>query len=174
MLNCSSLLRNRYLKLFWSLVKSSCVLLLFPYLLFSTVRLHRCTWLEKGVLFLRSNILHCSLFFPSPVAFLFNWIGFFLSFCLTSSAAGRYGAISGFGLSLIKWVLIVRVRAVIEYSVLPAQILNGSSVVCCCRVSVQLPTGSFFFSSFPPISLVILMDSTGCGGCSWLWVSLRK
>ena len=43
------------------------------------------------------------------VAFLFNWIGFFLSFCLTTSAAGRYGAISGFGLSLIKWILIVRV-----------------------------------------------------------------
>ncbi|XP_054610916.1 NEDD4 family-interacting protein 1-like isoform X1 [Dunckerocampus dactyliophorus] len=42
------------------------------------------------------------------MAFLFNWIGFFLSFCLTTSAAGRYGAVSGFGLSLIKWVLIVR------------------------------------------------------------------
>nr|XP_004611287.1 unnamed protein product [Sorex araneus] len=42
------------------------------------------------------------------MAFLFNWIGFFLSFCLTASAAGRYGAISGFGLSLIKWILIVR------------------------------------------------------------------
>lgn len=51
------------------------------------------------------------LFIPSAfsVAFLFNWIGFFLSFCLTTSAAGRYGAISGFGLSLIKWILIVRV-----------------------------------------------------------------
>ncbi|KAE8614550.1 hypothetical protein XENTR_v10008208 [Xenopus tropicalis] len=46
--------------------------------------------------------------FTFTVAFLFNWIGFFLSFCLTSSAAGRYGAISGFGLSLIKWILIVR------------------------------------------------------------------
>ncbi|XP_009081978.1 PREDICTED: NEDD4 family-interacting protein 1, partial [Acanthisitta chloris] len=33
---------------------------------------------------------------------------FFMSFCLTTSAAGRYGAISGFGLSLIKWILIVR------------------------------------------------------------------
>ncbi|KAK3555353.1 hypothetical protein QTP86_014953, partial [Hemibagrus guttatus] len=42
------------------------------------------------------------------MAFIFNWIGFFLSFCLTTSAAGRYGAISGFGLSLIKWILIVR------------------------------------------------------------------
>ncbi|KAG7220048.1 hypothetical protein INR49_018438 [Caranx melampygus] len=33
------------------------------------------------------------------MAFLFNWIGFFLSFWSTTSAAGRYGAISGFGLS---------------------------------------------------------------------------
>ena len=44
------------------------------------------------------------------VAFLFNWIGFCLSFCLTNTIAGRYGAICGFGLSLIKWILIVRVR----------------------------------------------------------------
>ncbi|KAM9828873.1 NEDD4 family-interacting protein 2 isoform X2 [Syngnathus typhle] len=42
------------------------------------------------------------------MAFLFNWIGFCLSFCLTNTIAGRYGAISGFGLSLIKWILIVR------------------------------------------------------------------
>ncbi|XP_015284580.1 PREDICTED: NEDD4 family-interacting protein 1 [Gekko japonicus] len=48
------------------------------------------------------------------MAFLFNWIGFFLSFCLTTSAAGRYGAISGFGLSLIKWILIVRVSGKVE------------------------------------------------------------
>uniref|UniRef100_A0A2K5KD30 Uncharacterized protein n=1 Tax=Colobus angolensis palliatus TaxID=336983 RepID=A0A2K5KD30_COLAP len=48
------------------------------------------------------------------MAFLFNWIGFFLSFCLTTSAAGRYGAISGFGLSLIKWILIVRVSCTTE------------------------------------------------------------
>lgn len=45
------------------------------------------------------------------VAFLFNWIGFCLSFCLTNTIAGRYGAICGFGLSLIKWILIVRVRS---------------------------------------------------------------
>lgn len=53
--------------------------------------------------------LICCFSLPFLVAFLFNWIGFFLSFCLTTSAAGRYGAISGFGLSLIKWILIVRV-----------------------------------------------------------------
>ncbi|XP_041128289.1 NEDD4 family-interacting protein 2-like [Polyodon spathula] len=42
------------------------------------------------------------------MAFLFNWVGFCLSFCLTNTIAGRYGAICGFGLSLIKWILIVR------------------------------------------------------------------
>ncbi|XP_051866092.1 NEDD4 family-interacting protein 1-like isoform X1 [Pristis pectinata] len=42
------------------------------------------------------------------IAFIFNWIGFFLTFCSTNTIAGRYGAISGFGLSLIKWILIVR------------------------------------------------------------------
>ena len=59
--------------------------------------------------FTRTPGLDVFFCFPPSVAFLFNWIGFFLSFCLTTSAAGRYGAISGFGLSLIKWVLIVRV-----------------------------------------------------------------
>ncbi|KAM6147245.1 NEDD4 family-interacting protein 2 isoform 5-T5 [Phoenicopterus ruber ruber] len=44
----------------------------------------------------------------SSVAFIFNWIGFCLSFCITNTIAGRYGAICGFGLSLIKWILIVR------------------------------------------------------------------
>uniref|UniRef100_A0A8B9Y2Q5 Nedd4 family interacting protein 2 n=1 Tax=Bos mutus grunniens TaxID=30521 RepID=A0A8B9Y2Q5_BOSMU len=42
------------------------------------------------------------------VAFIFNWLGFCLSFCITNTIAGRYGAICGFGLSLIKWILIVR------------------------------------------------------------------
>ncbi|KAG3272281.1 NDFIP1-like, partial [Ictidomys tridecemlineatus] len=42
------------------------------------------------------------------MAFVFNWIEFFLSFCLTTSAAGRYEAFSGFGLSPIKWILIVK------------------------------------------------------------------
>ncbi len=61
------------------------------------------------IVFRKSDISILKSHFSS-VAFLFNWIGFFLSFCLTTSAAGRYGAISGFGLSLIKWILIVRVR----------------------------------------------------------------
>uniref|UniRef100_A0A8C2R8P8 Nedd4 family interacting protein 2 n=1 Tax=Capra hircus TaxID=9925 RepID=A0A8C2R8P8_CAPHI len=48
------------------------------------------------------------LFLLLSVAFIFNWLGFCLSFCITNTIAGRYGAICGFGLSLIKWILIVR------------------------------------------------------------------
>ncbi|XP_037125811.1 NEDD4 family-interacting protein 1-like isoform X2 [Syngnathus acus] len=42
------------------------------------------------------------------LAFLFNWIGYLISVCLTTSVAGRCGAVAGFGLSLFKWLLIVR------------------------------------------------------------------
>lgn len=44
----------------------------------------------------------------SSVAFLFNWIGFLLLMCFCHTIASRYGALSGFGLSLTKWTLIVK------------------------------------------------------------------
>lgn len=44
------------------------------------------------------------------ISFFFNWIGFFASICLLPNAAGKYGALSGFGLSMAKWVTIVRVN----------------------------------------------------------------
>ncbi|XP_038062970.1 NEDD4 family-interacting protein 1-like [Patiria miniata] len=40
------------------------------------------------------------------IAFLFNWIGFLFAYCLSASVAGRYGALSGFGASMVKWTLI--------------------------------------------------------------------
>lgn len=42
------------------------------------------------------------------IAFLFNWIGFLMLTCFCHTIAGRYGALSGFGLSLAKWTLIVK------------------------------------------------------------------
>nr|CAD7591769.1 unnamed protein product [Timema genevievae] len=49
------------------------------------------------------------MFFTSfLVAFLFNWIGFLLLMCFCHTVAARYGALSGFGLSLAKWTLIVK------------------------------------------------------------------
>merc|ERR1711909_264482 len=48
-------------------------------------------------------------FFTSFLAaFLFNWIGFLLLMCFCHTIAARYGALSGFGLSLAKWTLIVK------------------------------------------------------------------
>lgn len=47
-------------------------------------------------------------FFYNSVAFLFNWIGFLLLMCFCHTIASRYGALSGFGLSLAKWTLIVK------------------------------------------------------------------
>ncbi|KAM9632479.1 NEDD4 family-interacting protein 2-like [Trichechus inunguis] len=42
------------------------------------------------------------------VAFILNWFILCLSFCITNTTAGRYGAICGIGLSLIKSILNVR------------------------------------------------------------------
>ncbi|XP_014664601.1 PREDICTED: NEDD4 family-interacting protein 1-like [Priapulus caudatus] len=47
-------------------------------------------------------------FFTFMLAFLFNWIGLLFSLCISQTIAGRYGALAGFGLSLIKWTLIVK------------------------------------------------------------------
>lgn len=43
------------------------------------------------------------------MAFFFNWIGFLCSICLFNTIAGRCGALSGLGLSIVKWICIVRV-----------------------------------------------------------------
>ncbi|XP_055895305.1 NEDD4 family-interacting protein 1-like isoform X1 [Biomphalaria glabrata] len=42
------------------------------------------------------------------ISFLFNWLGFLLSLCLSNTVAGRCGALSGLGLSIVKWVVIVK------------------------------------------------------------------
>lgn len=52
----------------------------------------------------------CMFLSAFMIAFFFNWVGFFASICLLPNAAGKYGALSGFGLSMAKWVTIVRVR----------------------------------------------------------------
>ena len=51
----------------------------------------------------------CMFLSAFMIAFFFNWVGFFASICLLPNAAGKYGALSGFGLSMAKWVTIVRV-----------------------------------------------------------------
>lgn len=42
------------------------------------------------------------------ISFLFNWLGFLISLCITNTVAGRCGALSGLGLSMVKWVVIMK------------------------------------------------------------------
>lgn len=53
-----------------------------------------------------TQLIHKRSFFA--VAFIFNWIGFLLLMCFCHTIASRYGALSGFGLSLAKWTFIVQ------------------------------------------------------------------
>lgn len=57
-----------------------------------------------------SNLLGTDIIFITAffVAFIFNWIGFLMLTCFCHTIAARYGALSGFGLSLAKWTLIVK------------------------------------------------------------------
>jgi len=52
------------------------------------------------------NDWHFILYFI--IAFLFNWVGLFCTFCCSNTVAARYGGLSGFGLSLVKWISIYR------------------------------------------------------------------
>ena len=53
----------------------------------------------------------CTSLFSSPrsiIAFFFNWLGFLAVVCLIPTIAARFGAMSGFGLSVVKWVTVMR------------------------------------------------------------------
>ena len=56
---------------------------------------------KKPVFYFRS--------FSFLVAFVFNWVGFLAGYCFSNSMSAQYGAVSGFGLSLVKWAFIVKV-----------------------------------------------------------------
>lgn len=57
-----------------------------------------------------NSLLGTDLMFVTAflIAFLFNWVGFLVLTCFCHTVAARYGALSGFGLSLAKWTLIVK------------------------------------------------------------------
>jgi len=46
--------------------------------------------------------------FSFLLALIFNWLGFLVSYCFTRSLASYYGAIAGFGISLVKWAFIAQ------------------------------------------------------------------
>lgn len=50
----------------------------------------------------------CMFLSAFMISFFFNWVGFFASVCLLPNAAGKYGALSGLGLSIAKWVTMIK------------------------------------------------------------------
>lgn len=47
-------------------------------------------------------------------AFVFNGLGFIFAYCSTNTLSSHYGAISGFGLSLVKWAFIVKHKELMQ------------------------------------------------------------
>lgn len=67
------------------------------------------TWSDQYAINALISKINCQfIFLYISVAFIFNWIGFLLLMCFCHTIASRYGALSGFGLSLAKWTLIVK------------------------------------------------------------------
>lgn len=58
------------------------------------------SWYETGS--------DAAFMFSFLLALVFNWLGFLLSYCFTRSLSSYYGAISGFGMSLVKWAFIAQ------------------------------------------------------------------
>ncbi|CAK8697304.1 unnamed protein product [Clavelina lepadiformis] len=50
----------------------------------------------------------CMFILAFVISFFFNWLGFFIGYCILMNLAGRYGAISGFGLSIVQWLVCFR------------------------------------------------------------------
>lgn len=83
-------------------------------------------WFSKRELWKFCTIdTSCSYIYPYfSVAFFFNWIGFLFSICVFTTIAGRCGALSGLGLSIVKWVAIVKVTG----STTPISCGDGSGI----------------------------------------------
>jgi hypothetical protein len=61
------------------------------------------------------------------LAFLFNWVGLFATFCCSTTAAARYGGLSGFGLSLVKWITMLRYNPDYWRQLTEANSLDGNN-----------------------------------------------
>ncbi|XP_039270318.2 NEDD4 family-interacting protein 1-like [Styela clava] len=90
----------------------------------------------------------CLFIFAFLVAFLFNWIGLFVGYLIMYNLAGRYGSMSGFGMSMIKWLTYIK------YS-------------DCCN-NYFISQHEYIWWSFVFISFVLMMKGMVC------WMSVRR
>lgn len=54
----------------------------------------------------------CMFIFSFIFSFFFNWIGFFVGYCILMNLAGRYGAMTGLGLSFLNALFFMKVREI--------------------------------------------------------------
>jgi len=51
---------------------------------------------------------HVNFLFSFLMSFIFNWIGFLVSYCFFNNLSSSYGAVAGFGLSIVKWGFLMK------------------------------------------------------------------
>ncbi|UJR21548.1 hypothetical protein I4U23_024632 [Adineta vaga] len=97
------------------------------------------SWLISG-----SNMdigTDCTFLMAFIIAFFFNWLGFLAVVCLIPTIAARFGAMSGFGLSVAKWITVMRYH---EFN--NSTIINGNFTSSFHRTTVHDPAQNFVFA----------------------------
>ncbi|CAF1030666.1 unnamed protein product [Rotaria sordida] len=97
-------------------------------------------WLSSG-----SNMdigTDCTFLMAFVIAFFFNWLGFLAVVCLIPTIAARFGAMSGFGLSVAKWITVMRYHEFNNSS----YIGSGNMSTTFHRTTVHDPAQNFVFA----------------------------
>ncbi|CAF0972328.1 unnamed protein product [Rotaria sp. Silwood1] len=98
------------------------------------------TWFVSG-----SNMdigTDCTFLMAFIIAFFFNWLGFLAVVCLIPTIAARFGAMSGFGLSVAKWITVMRYHEFNNTSFMNHNMPSTLSH----RTSVYDPAQNFLFA----------------------------
>ncbi|CAF0936496.1 unnamed protein product [Rotaria sp. Silwood1] len=97
-------------------------------------------WLSSG-----SNMdigTDCTFLMAFVIAFFFNWLGFLAVVCLIPTIAARFGAMSGFGLSVAKWITVMRYHEFNNSS----YVGSGNMSTTYHRTAVHDPAQNFVFA----------------------------
>ncbi|CAF0722138.1 unnamed protein product [Adineta ricciae] len=84
----------------------------------------------------------CTFLMAFIIAFFFNWLGFLAVVCLIPTIAARFGAMSGFGLSVAKWITVTRYGGFHSSSFINGNFTSPSVP----RAAVYDPAQNFIFA----------------------------
>lgn len=91
---------------------------------------------------MNSFVLENTFIHNSVIAFFFNWLGFLAVVCLIPTIAARFGAMSGFGLSVAKWITVMRYHELNNSSYMIAGNMSHNFA----RTNVHDPAQNFVFA----------------------------